>query len=105
MRDKQISIEFLSRLKEILRLQKIDTFIDIIDNIRGTDHQKIIYDWLISADCLYLIETKETYNSEWVRKELDFASKFNIPIVKGKIQDIQRFVAYNMDMYLCDNKI
>ena len=98
LQDHKINVGLLSSLKETAKLRGIDTFIDIIDNKYGRDHQKNIFKWLADADALYLIETPKTYQSQWVKKELDFANKFNIPIIKVLLQDIKRFITTPADM-------
>lgn len=94
LRDDEISIELLSSLKEILDKHEIDSFIDVIDNnnINTEEHQKKIYNWILTATCLLLIETKETYNSPWVKKELDYANSVNIPIMKMRFRDIKKLI-------------
>lgn len=94
LRDDEISIELLSSLKEILDKHEIDSFIDVIDNnnINTEEHQKKIYNWILTATCLFLIETKETYNSPWVKKELDYANSVNIPIMKMRFRDIKKLI-------------
>ena len=54
LRDDEISIELLSSLKEILDKHEIDSFIDVIDNnnINTEEHQKKIYNWILTATCL-----------------------------------------------------
>ncbi|MBM6722971.1 hypothetical protein H6C13_07655 [Pseudoflavonifractor phocaeensis] len=98
MRDNELTIEILSRLKGMLQLLGIETFIDIIDNRTSKEHQKRLYKWLTDADYLYLIETTKTYYSPWVKKELDFANRLNIPIIKVSLHDIKYFLAHPINM-------
>lgn len=98
MRDNQLTLEILARLKKMLQKFEVDTFVDLIDNTISREHQKDLYKWLISADYLYLIETTETYHSPWVKKELDIANKFNIPIIKIPFSDVKHFIAHPIDI-------
>lgn len=97
MRDNQLTLEILARLKKMLQKFEIDTFVDLIDNRISQEHQRKLYEWLISADYLYLIETAETYHSPWVKKELDIANRLNIPIIKISLSDIEHFIARPID--------
>lgn len=97
MRDNQLTLEILVRLKKMLQKFEIDTFVDLIDNRISQEHQRKLYEWLISADYLYLIETTETYHSPWVKKELDIANRLNIPIIKISFSDIEHFIARPID--------
>ncbi|WP_130868584.1 TIR domain-containing protein [Intestinimonas massiliensis (ex Afouda et al. 2020)] len=92
MRDNELTLEILARLKKTLQRLEVDTFIDLIDNRISQKHQKKLYKWLISADYLYLIETTGTYHSPWVKKELDIANRLNIPIIKIPLSDIEHFI-------------
>ena len=94
LRDNELTIDILSHLKKMLQQCGIDTFIDIIDNKISKKHQKKLYKWLTDADCLYLIETTKTYHSPWVIKELNFAKRLNIPIIKISLHDIKYLIAY-----------
>ncbi len=94
LRDNEIGVEFLNRFKQALNLfNDVDTFIDIIDNNGTENHQEYIFGWIKKADYICLIETKQVYFSEWVRKEIDAANKFRIPIIKISVQDVRDFIA------------
>lgn len=97
LRDNEISTELLFNLKERSKICGVDTYIDIIDNKNGGDYQKNIFKWLRKADYLYLIETKGSYHSPWVEKELNFANRFNIPIITIPLQKIEHFIASPTD--------
>lgn len=97
MRDNQLTLEILARLKKTLQKVEVDTFVDLIDNSISQEHQRKLYEWLISADYLYLIETTGTYSSPWVKKELDIAYRHNIPIIKISLSDIEHFIARPID--------
>lgn len=97
MRDKQLTLEILAQLKTILQESEVDTFVDLIDNRISQEHQRKLYEWLISADYLYLIETTGTYHSPWVKKELDIACRLNIPIIKISLSDIEHLIARPID--------
>ncbi len=79
MRDGIIEIIFLKRIKAFYSIKNIDTYIDVLDNT-ATNKQKFVIENLCSSNKLILIETIGSYDSKWVLKELEIASKRNIPI-------------------------
>ena len=62
-------------------------FIDLIDN-NSQDKQGRIIEELKKTDLLILIESKSTYNSEWVNFELETAKQLNIPVIEFDIVKI-----------------
>lgn len=62
-------------------------FIDLIDN-NSQDKQGRIIEELKKTDLLILIESKSTYNSEWVNFELETAKQLSIPVIEFDIVKI-----------------
>ena len=85
LKDCELSIELLKKIKNYYDSYKINLYIDCLVN--ESSQEKIEYE-LKTSSRLLLILTKHTYNSEWVRKELMLAKKNNIPIIKAKLDEI-----------------
>ena len=62
-------------------------FIDLLDN-NSLDKQGRIIEELEKSDILVLIKSNSTYNSEWVKLELEIANKINIPVIEFEIDEI-----------------
>ena len=62
-------------------------FVDLLDN-NSLDKQGRIIEELEKSDILVLIKSNSTYNSEWVKLELEIANKINIPVIEFEINEI-----------------
>jgi len=84
IRDTEISIDNLQKVK--CKLHKFDSvYIDLIDIYRSQDK---VESELKNSNLVILIETENVYNSKWVLKEIDIASRCSIPILKIKMSDL-----------------
>jgi 4-hydroxy-3-methylbut-2-enyl diphosphate reductase IspH len=84
--DEEVTMELLTIFSN--QLKKIgDVFIDILDNKSLNKQDRVLFE-IDNCDVLILIETKNTYKSEWVSLEIDRAITRQIPIKKISIADI-----------------
>lgn len=79
LKDGDVSFEILKQLNQIL-VSKYDVFIDLLHN-DSDDPQKRVMDELRKADFIIIIESKATYVSQWVQKELMVARYYKIPML------------------------
>ena len=93
-RDKEINSELLKSFSIKLKKEG-DVFIDMIDN-DSEDKQSRVLSELDSSDILVLIETSSIYKSEWVSIELERAKAMNIPIRIVKLDEIQKYLTYDV---------
>lgn len=70
-----------------------DVFIDIIDN-NSTDKQARVIEELDCSDLIILVESKSTYESQWVALEISRAISQQIPIKVFSINEIERFSGF-----------
>jgi len=85
-RNNEVTVNSLIKFSnKINSLGKV--FIDLIDN-NSDDKQNRVVEELKKAELLILIKSKNVFNSEWVRFEIESASKKNIPIIEFNINDI-----------------
>lgn len=62
-------------------------FIDLIDN-NSNDKQGRIIDELKKTELLILIRSKSSFNSEWVKFELESVEKLKIPVIEFDVTEI-----------------
>jgi hypothetical protein len=92
-RDKEIDLLLLTNLKKNLNLLNLFyTYIDLIDNNKSINPQQNVIKNLKSSDILCIINTPNTHKSPWVKKEIYYANKHNIPIIKIELTSIYNFV-------------
>ena len=86
IRDNVINVEFLRKIKDILDVFG-KPFIDLLHN-DSFNKQNRIEKELAKSDCLILINTIKTKESEWVIKELSIANQRRIPIHEFDYEDL-----------------
>lgn len=92
LRDNNINFSLLNNLKNNMNLLNLFyTYIDLIDN-NATDYQQDVIKNLKCSDILCIINTPKIYESPWVKKEIHYANKFNIPIIKIDLTSIYSFI-------------
>lgn len=85
---KEVLINISNKIKEIG-----EVFIDIIDN-NSIDKQARVLSELDNSDVLLLIKTKNIYNSNWVKLELQRAESNNIPVKAISINTLNQLVDF-----------
>ncbi|MEG0283247.1 MAG: TIR domain-containing protein [Erysipelotrichales bacterium] len=90
-RDNTITKEFLKKLKNDIPKDKIETFIDLLDN-KSSKKQKEVFNQLSTSNLMIVIQTDSTYESEWVNAELNLAKQKKIPTYILGFKDICKFV-------------
>lgn len=86
-RNNEVTINSLINFsKKISSLGKI--FIDLIDN-NSNDKQGRIIEELKKTELLILIKSKSSFESKWVKLELENAGKLKIPIVEFDIKELE----------------
>lgn len=108
IRDGIIDVEFLLNVERSMKgLGKL--FIDLIHN-DSLDKQVRVLNELVNSDIFVLLKTKETLNSEWVKKEVSIADEIEIPIlefeyellIKENFYPIKKAISYTPIM-LCSS--
>lgn len=87
IRDNSIDKEFLNQLDEFLR-NTCNVFIDYLHNDSDAKQERIESE-LISSDFIILIKTDQTFNSEWVLKEIEIAKRVKIPILEFEFNELK----------------
>ena len=85
---KEVLINISNKIKEIG-----EVFIDIIDN-NSIDKQARVLSEFDNSDVLLLIKTKNIYNSNWVKLELQRAESNNIPVKAISINTLNQLVDF-----------
>ena len=81
LRDKKITQEMLENLKYILnKLERIESYIDIIDNKNVESPQDEVVNNLLSSNIIWVINSKCLNQSKWVELELAYAKTKKKPI-------------------------
>ena len=97
-RDRNITKDFL--LKLFNELSEFETvYIDLIHN-DSENKQKRVFDELESADQIVLIETKNVYNSNWVKIELESAKRLKKDIIKIPYNELIEFLKAEKSQWL-----
>lgn len=73
MRDKNLTIDDLVRVKHTFLSCDISTYIDIIDNKNFINPQKDVINKLVNSKCLLILNYSHQFLSPWVRLELNIA--------------------------------
>lgn len=89
-RDKIITTKFLRNLELSLK-KDFEIYIDLIHN-NSLEKQKRVLSELQNSDLLLIIETIQTYNSEWVKLEIEQAKKQGIQIHRIKFDKIKELI-------------
>jgi hypothetical protein len=87
VRDNLIDNVFLNELNIFLD-KSFRVFIDFLHN-DSDDKQTRIESEIAKADFFILIKTNQTFDSEWVIKEIALAKKFSIPIFEFDYDNIK----------------
>lgn len=74
-----------AEIQYILKSWGEKAFRDVSDIKVGGNAQKTIENRLVESDTVIFIDTPDVNTSEWVRKEIDMAQSFHIPIVWVKM--------------------
>ena len=92
LRGSDINSALLGALKRKLEsIEGVCVYVDILDN-DSTEHQKRVFDEILEADVLCLIKSNEINKSMWVKTEVEYAKKNDIPILLLNIGDIHRLL-------------
>lgn len=78
-------------------------FIDLINN-DSNDKQNRIIEELKKTDLLILIKSQSTFNSEWVKFELEKANELNIPLLIFDITEIEYLTVHDIEKRIHDPK-
>lgn len=93
IRDNQINLLLLTNLKRTINLLNLFyTYIDLIDNNNSNNPQQNVIENIKSSDILCIINTPKIFESPWVKKEIYYANKFNIPIIEIDLNLIYNFL-------------
>jgi hypothetical protein len=84
----EVTLHSLIEFSKLVRLFG-KVFIDILDN-NSTDKQKRVLTELENSELLILIKSENTFNSNWVKLELNTAKTLNIPVVEISINHIDK---------------
>jgi len=96
IRDNNINLSLLTRLKNSLNLLNLFySYIDLIDNTCINNSQENVIKNLKSSDILCIIETPKITQSPWVKKEIYYANKFNIPIINIDLNSVYTLINTN----------
>jgi len=74
-------------------------FIDLINNDSNKKQARVIEE-LKSSDRVIVIETRETYNSEWVNLELALSRDLGIQILPIKCEDLIYTIKNNIPIFI-----
>lgn len=86
IRDGLISKEVLKKL-QVAILDDCHVYIDLLDN-DSNDKQARVENELKMSDFVILIKTKSIFQSEWVKREINLANEYNIPIVEFNYKEL-----------------
>jgi len=102
LRDGKLTENILKNIYEYLS-QYGKVFIDLLDN-KSNDRQEKVIDELIKCDCVIVIETKGTYDSEWVKLEIDLSKKLEKRIVCIKLDEFMLSIQNQFDIFIHSSK-
>jgi len=86
VRDGLISKEVLEKLQATM-LGDCNVYIDLLDN-DSVDKQARVENELRMSDLVVIIKTININKSEWVKREINLANKYNIPIVEFNYKEL-----------------
>lgn len=90
-RDGQITKDILQKIDKIFyMIDGIEAYIDMLHNTNMTNPQKCVMKHLKNADVVLVIESKDVFLSPWVKKEICFATKNNLPLYFIDIPEITK---------------
>ena len=92
-RDSELTLDLLDSFSRRLKARG-EVFVDLLHN-NSEDRQKRVIAELDASDMLLVIETKSTYQSEWVNFEISRAKSRRIPIRKLSLEEIIFFFPHN----------
>lgn len=97
LRDGQITELVLKKIHKYLS-EYGEVFIDLLDN-KDHDRQEKVISELMNCNRVVVIETKGTYDSEWVKLELDLSSKLGKIIFRLNIDEFMLAIKENFDIF------
>jgi len=79
LKDKEINDEYLNKVNELQSLVNVSVFIDKLHNFDSFPQTRIERE-IENCDMLLVVDTRNIFKSDWVKKEIEMARLKNRPI-------------------------